>query len=185
MKSSKNPVGKILKSEEIKDSTAPLVASFSSRGPNKVAHDLLKPDIVAPGIDILAAYPLSPPTSSYYEKRKVKYTIMSGTSMACPHASGIAAYVRTFHPEWSPSAIQSAIMTTALPMNSTMNSGAEFDYGSGHLNPSGAINPGLVLFLMLTVSTFAVSADGERTATPYCVHGLTTEREILTIVTPP
>ncbi|WCJ20434.1 Subtilisin-like protease SBT4.4 [Euphorbia peplus] len=123
MKSSKNPVGKILKSEEIKDSTAPLVASFSSRGPNKMAGDLLKPDIVAPGIDILAAYPLSPPTSSSFEKRKVKYTVMSGTSMACPHAAGVAAYVRTFHPEWSPSAIQSAIMTTALPMNSTMNTG--------------------------------------------------------------
>ncbi|XP_065877824.1 subtilisin-like protease SBT4.4 [Euphorbia lathyris] len=144
MKSSKHPVAKILKSEEIKDSTAPLVASFSSRGPNRIAQDLLKPDIVAPGIDILAAFPLSPPTGSYYEKRKVKYNILSGTSMACPHAAGVAAYVQTFHPEWSPSAIQSAIMTTALPMNSTMNSGAEFAYGSGHINPSGAINPGLV-----------------------------------------
>ena len=73
----------------------------------------MQPDISAPGIDILAAYaPNVPPSGGMYDKRRAKFNFVSGTSMACPHASGVAAYVKTFHPEWSPSAIKSAIMTT-------------------------------------------------------------------------
>ncbi|XP_065879442.1 subtilisin-like protease SBT4.3 [Euphorbia lathyris] len=145
MKSSRRPVEKLLKSETIKDSTAPLVASFSSRGPNMIVRDLLKPDIVAPGVDILAAYaPNAPLSLNPLDERRVKFNIVSGTSMACPHAAGIAAYIKTFHPTWSPSAIKSAIMTTAVPMNATENSGAEFAYGSGGINPLRAIHPGLV-----------------------------------------
>ncbi|KDP35704.1 hypothetical protein JCGZ_10476 [Jatropha curcas] len=64
--------------------------------------------------------------------------------MSCPHVAGVAAYVKSFHPQWSPSAIKSAIMTTAFPMNASTSTGAEFAYGSGHINPSYAINPGLV-----------------------------------------
>jgi hypothetical protein len=73
----------------------------------------LQPDIAAPGIEILAAYsPVSPPSGNPKDKRSAKYSIMSGTSMSCPHAAGAAAYVKTFHPDWSPSAIKSALMTT-------------------------------------------------------------------------
>ena len=73
----------------------------------------MQPDISAPGIDILAAYaPDFPPSRGMYDKRRAKFNIISGTSMACPHATGVAAYVKTFHPQWSPSAIKSAIMTT-------------------------------------------------------------------------
>ncbi|WCJ20445.1 Subtilisin-like protease SBT4.4 [Euphorbia peplus] len=122
MNSSRHPVAKLLKSETIKDLTAPLVASFSSRGPNLIVGDLLKPDIVAPGVDILAAYPPTVPVSTKpLDERRFKYNIISGTSMACPHAAAVAAYVKTFHPTWSPSAIKSAIMTTAIPMNATAN----------------------------------------------------------------
>ncbi|KAJ9172416.1 hypothetical protein P3X46_015657 [Hevea brasiliensis] len=118
MSSAKSPQAAVLKSEVIKDSTAPIVASFSSRGPNIIAQDIMK--------------------------RRVEYNVLSGTSMSCPHAAGVAAYVKTFYPDWSPSAIKSTIMTTAWCVNPAENSDAEFAYGSGHLNPLEAINPGLV-----------------------------------------
>ncbi|KAK1264568.1 hypothetical protein QJS04_geneDACA011378 [Acorus gramineus] len=109
----RDPVAKILKSEEVVDETAPNVASFSSRGPNMITHDVLKPDVSAPGLAILAAW--SPNgTVSRGDMRSVKYNIISGTSMACPHVTGAAVYVKSFHPTWSPAAIASAIMTTGM-----------------------------------------------------------------------
>lgn len=68
---------------------------------------LIQPDISAPGVNILAAYSPDALESPGYD-----YFILSGTSMSAPHVAGVAAYVRTFHPHWSPSAIKSAIMTT-------------------------------------------------------------------------
>ncbi|CAH8280203.1 unnamed protein product [Arabidopsis lyrata] len=147
MNSTKDPKATVLKSEEISNQTAPLVASFSSRGPSSIVSDILKPDITAPGVEILAAYsPDSTPTESEFDTRHVKFSVMSGTSMACPHVAGVAAYVKTFHPKWSPSMIQSAIMTTAWPMNASGPGfvSTEFAYGSGHVDPIAAINPGLV-----------------------------------------
>ncbi|KAG7534715.1 Peptidase S8/S53 domain [Arabidopsis thaliana x Arabidopsis arenosa] len=145
--STRSPQGSFLKTEAFFNQTAPTVASFSSRGPNTIAVDILKPDVSAPGVEILAAYsPLSSPSDDRSDKRHVKYSVLSGTSMACPHAAGVAAYIKTFHPEWSPSVIQSAIMTTAWPMNAS-GPGAvstEFDYGAGHVDPIAALNPGLV-----------------------------------------
>ncbi|KAJ7960572.1 Subtilisin-like protease [Quillaja saponaria] len=121
LNSTKNPRAEILKSEAVNDTAAPRVAEFSSRGPNSIIPEILKPDLSAPG--------------------STKYNILSGTSMSCPHVAGIAAYVKTFHPDWSPSAIKSAIMTTAHPMN--IKDGV-FASGAGHVNPLGAIHPGLV-----------------------------------------
>ena len=73
----------------------------------------LQPDIVAPGIDILAAYSkLSSVTGHLEDNRFGVYNIISGTSMACPHVAAAAAYVKSFHPNWSPAAIKSALMTT-------------------------------------------------------------------------
>ncbi|EOA12376.1 hypothetical protein CARUB_v10025945mg [Capsella rubella] len=147
MNSTKGPKATILKSEEISNQTAPLVVSFSSRGPSTIVSDILKPDITAPGVEILAAYsPDSSPTESEFDTRHVRFSVMSGTSMACPHVAGVAAYVKTFHPEWSPSMIQSAIMTTAWLMNASGPGfvSTEFAYGSGHVNPLAAIHPGLV-----------------------------------------
>ncbi|KAI3875527.1 hypothetical protein MKX03_027724 [Papaver bracteatum] len=143
--STKNPVATILLSETIKDSEAPVVVSFSSRGPNTIVPHIVKPDISAPGVDILAAFsPMGNPSEVKGDARSVKYSILSGTSMACPHATGAAAYVKTFHPNWSPSAIKSALMTTSLAMNSTKNPDAEFAYGSGQIDPVKATDPGLV-----------------------------------------
>ncbi|CAH2069490.1 unnamed protein product, partial [Thlaspi arvense] len=146
-KSTKSPKAAILKSEAILNQKAPKLASFSSRGPNTVAFDLLKPDITAPGVEILAAYsPLASPIAGENDPRRVKYSVLTGTSMACPHVAGVAAYVKTLHPEWSPSVIQSAIMTTAWPMNATGTgiASTEFAYGAGHVDPIAALNPGLV-----------------------------------------
>ncbi|GMY23659.1 subtilisin-like protease sbt4.4 [Fagus crenata] len=69
--------------------------------------------------------------------------------MACPHVAGAAAYLKTFHPDWSPSAIKSALMTTAWPMNATKNPNGEygegeFAFGAGHINPVKAVEPGLI-----------------------------------------
>ncbi|CAN6561880.1 unnamed protein product [Malus baccata var. baccata] len=147
LSSTANPRAKILKSEVIKDLAAPTIASFSSRGPNSILPEIIKPDITAPGVDILAAYsPVAPLIESSEDQRHVKYSILSGTSMSCPHAAGVAAYIKTFHPNWSPSAIKSSILTTAGPVNGTNNSTSpgEFSYGSGHINPVKAVNPGLV-----------------------------------------
>ncbi|XVF68854.1 hypothetical protein PTKIN_Ptkin11bG0034600 [Pterospermum kingtungense] len=143
--SAKRPVAEILKSETIKDLYSPVVAKFSSLGPNSIVPDILKPDITAPGVDILAAFsPIAPPSGLPGDNRHVKYNVISGTSMSCPHAAAVAAYVKTHHPAWSPSAIQSAIMTTAWPMDKSKNPHGEISYGSGHINPVKAIDPGLV-----------------------------------------
>ncbi|KAL0421169.1 UNVERIFIED_CONTAM: Subtilisin-like protease SBT4.3 [Sesamum latifolium] len=132
-------------SESIKNTNAPLVASFSSKGPNPIISDILKPDITAPGVEILAAYsPVGSASSFVPDKGSANYSILSGTSMSCPHAAGAAAYVKSVHPDWSPSAIKSAIMTTAWPMDPTKHKEEEFSYGAGHLNPINATNPGLV-----------------------------------------
>ncbi|KAK8544376.1 hypothetical protein V6N13_056158 [Hibiscus sabdariffa] len=137
--STKQAEAELLKTESIEDSSAPVVAEFSSRGPNTL------PDISAPGVDILAAFsPVAPPSSTPTDERRVKYNILSGTSMSCPHVAAVAAYVKTFHPDWSPSALKSALITTASPMDPSKNPDAEFAYGSGHVNPVKAINPGLV-----------------------------------------
>ncbi|KAK8615277.1 hypothetical protein V6N13_069054 [Hibiscus sabdariffa] len=112
---------------------------------NFFSLNVMQPDISAPGVNILAAFsPVAAPSSTATDERRVKYNILSGTSMSCPHVAGVAAYVKTFHPDWSPSAIKSALMTTASPMDPSKNPNAEFGYGSGHVNPIKAINPGLV-----------------------------------------
>ncbi|EOA18069.1 hypothetical protein CARUB_v10006516mg [Capsella rubella] len=140
--SSPNPQGTIMKSGTVKDNDAPIVASFSSRGPNILFSDILKPDITAPGVNILAAY--TPVAGTALPGQSVDYYFMSGTSMATPHAAGVAAYVKTIHPHWTTSAVKSAIMTTAWAMNPSKNAEAEFAYGSGYVNPSVAVDPGLV-----------------------------------------
>ncbi|KAK8584136.1 hypothetical protein V6N12_068385 [Hibiscus sabdariffa] len=115
IRTTENPIATILLGETWTDHMAPYVVSFSSRGPNPITPDILKPDLTAPGVDILAAWsPIAPPSIDEEDPRSVDYNIISGTSMSCPHASGAAAYVKAAHPDWSPAAIKSALMTTAL-----------------------------------------------------------------------
>lgn len=118
---------------------APDVAEFSSRGPNQAGGDILKPDLMAPGVDVLAA--VSP---TGYNGRN--FDFLSGTSMASPHVAGFAALLTDAHPEWSPAAMKSAMMTTATPLTKEGNpiAGTPFDYGAGHIVPNDATDPGLV-----------------------------------------
>lgn len=133
---------------------APVVASFSGRGPSAQSAYIIKPDIVAPGVSILAAWTNSTsPTELSSDERRTEFNILSGTSMACPHVSGIAALLKAAHPDWSPASIRSAIMTTAyvndnlgrdLLDDSTGNRSIEWAHGSGHVDPERAKDPGLV-----------------------------------------
>lgn len=138
-------MGIVRHSETIKDASSPSVASFSSRGPNKITHGVLKPDISAPGVSILAAWSGAASVSGEagVDKRRTKYNIISGTSMACPHVTGAAALVKSIHPSWSHAAVLSALVTTATPMTGGAPE-AEHAYGAGLLNPLGARYPGLV-----------------------------------------
>lgn len=133
---------------------SPVVAAFSSRGPNILSLEVLKPDMVAPGVNILAAWTGSVgPSSVPADKRRVKFNILSGTSMSCPHVGGVAALIKARHPNWSPAAIKSALMTTAYVHDNiqrpiidaaTGSSSTPYDHGAGHINPMRALNPGLV-----------------------------------------
>ncbi|KAL3523906.1 hypothetical protein ACH5RR_016740 [Cinchona calisaya] len=143
--STSKPAATIQKSTTIIDKAVPYVVSFSSRGPNPITRDILKPDLSAPGVDIVAAWSEATTITGLIGDTRVSpFNIVSGTSMACPHATGAAAYVKSFNPTWSPAALKSALMTTATPMSTKTNTDAEFAYGSGQINPLKATNPGLV-----------------------------------------
>jgi subtilisin family serine protease len=123
---------------------APFTASFSSRGPLRAGNgDLLKPDLMAPGQDILAA--VAPPGNAGRD-----FDLYSGTSMSSPHVAGLAALLKDLHPDWTPMMIKSALMTSAYdvldggtPAPNT-NPTLIFRQGAGHVQPNKAADPGLV-----------------------------------------
>nr|XP_048326894.1 CO(2)-response secreted protease-like isoform X2 [Ziziphus jujuba var. spinosa] len=152
--STKKPTATILPTVEVpRYRPAPVVAYFSSRGPSRLTENILKPDIMAPGVSILAAMiPKNEPGSVPFGKKPSQFALKSGTSMACPHVSGAAAFIKALRPRWTSSIIRSALMTTASTFN---NLGKPFtnssDYianphevGVGEINPFKALNPGLV-----------------------------------------
>ncbi|KAK9715469.1 hypothetical protein RND81_06G167700 [Saponaria officinalis] len=144
--------------------SAPEVAIFSARGPNIKDYsfhdaDLLKPDILAPGSLIWAAWAPNGTDEPNYAGEG--FAMISGTSMAAPHIAGIAALVKQKYPHWSPAAIKSALMTTTTtvdragkPLQAQQYTGSSeeiilvaatpFDYGSGHVDPRAALDPGLI-----------------------------------------
>ena len=119
---------------------APFTASFSSRGPLAAGGgDILKPDIIAPGQDVLAA--VAPPGNHGRD-----FDLYSGTSMSSPHIAGVALLLKQAHPDWSPMMIKSAMMTTAYQANDY----SPFNWGAGHVDPNKAVDPGLVYDSNLT-----------------------------------
>nr|CAB3478046.1 unnamed protein product [Digitaria exilis] len=134
-----------------------LLDYLKSTDEHRVTDDYLladvQPDITAPGVSVIAAYTGAiSPAELDFDDRRVAYNVMSGTSMACPHVSGVVGLLKTKYPTWTPAMIKSAIMTTATTVANDDNpiqdeTGAEatpFSYGSGHLNPADALDPGLV-----------------------------------------
>ncbi len=118
------------------------MATFSARGPAPIP-DILKPDVTAPGVNILAGF--SP--DSAYSTPGENFAYLSGTSMSTPHVAGVAALILEAHPDWSPAAVKSALMTTSrqdITSSSGVGSANPFDFGAGHIVPNTAIDPGLV-----------------------------------------
>ncbi|XP_057952906.1 subtilisin-like protease SBT5.4 [Malania oleifera] len=153
---------------------APIMATFSSRGPNPIMPGILKPDITAPGADIIAAYTEEQgPTGIELDTRRVQFNTMSGTSVSCPHVSGIAGLLKTLHPNWSPAAIKSAIMTTAKTWDNNIepmldlvdySKATPFAYGAGHVDPNKAMDPGLVYDLTINDYLNLLCATGKSQA---------------------
>ncbi|XBI93946.1 hypothetical protein VPH35_030686 [Triticum aestivum] len=114
LNSTVNPVASIgFSGTVLGTSPAPSIVFFSSRGPSRQGPGFLKPDITGPGVNVLAAWPfqVGPPSAPVLPGPT--FNIISGTSMSTPHLVGIAALIKSKHPDWSPAAIKSAMMTTA------------------------------------------------------------------------
>jgi hypothetical protein len=139
-----NPTASINRATLVFDVPAPMTATFSSRGPLLAGGgDLLKPDLIAPGQDIVAA--VAPPGNA-----GLSFSMYSGTSMSSPHVAGLAALLMQLHKDWTPMMVKSALMTTGTdvidggtPAPNT-NPVLIFRQGAGHVQPNDAANPGLV-----------------------------------------
>ncbi|KAH0764282.1 hypothetical protein KY285_000153 [Solanum tuberosum] len=173
----RNPVATILPTVSVDNfKPAPVVAFFSSRGPNYNTRNLLKPDIAAPGTAILAAWTANDTEVTRSGQQPPLFNIESGTSMSCAHVSAIVATLKSQNPSWSPSAIRSAIMTTASQQSNTkspviVNSAygeylaTPYDFGAGVATLSGPSQPGLVYETKITDYLQFLCSQGYNTST--------------------
>ena len=143
------------------------MAVFSGRGPGP-APAILKPDLTAPGVNILAGF--SPETVNTLSGETYGY--LSGTSMATPHVSGVAALLLEANPQWTPDILRSALMTTArqdITRDDNETPANPFDFGAGHMVPNGAIDPGLAyLVAPEEYDLFACAADSPAVSQARC-----------------
>ncbi|KAL0397395.1 UNVERIFIED_CONTAM: CO(2)-response secreted protease [Sesamum calycinum] len=160
--STRKPTATILPSSEIRNfRPAPVVASFSSRGPGALTENILKPDIMAPGVAILAA--VVPKIESFYGapgNKSSLFSIKSGTSMACPHVTGAMAFIKTsnrhlfallminiFHSHtvnFLPTLAASVSNNMGKTLTNTSDSSANpHQVGAGEIRPIKALDPGL------------------------------------------
>ena len=122
----------------VDDTYGDRMATGSSRGPNGPVPDVIKPDVIAPGSDVLAAY-----------KTPEEYNMISGTSMASPHTAGAGLLLRSLYPDWTPAMIQSALVSTAVDdvavKHDWTTPADPFDMGGGRVYASNAARAGFVL----------------------------------------
>jgi hypothetical protein len=134
---------------------APIMAAFSGRGPNMADSNIMKPDLAAPGVSVIAA--VTPGLTQDQRNAVANGTLVpptawaayDGTSMATPHVSGVSLLIKQMHPTWSPAAIKSALMTTSYTtlddgLTGMQNGKLPWSQGAGFINPGAAIDPGLV-----------------------------------------
>jgi hypothetical protein len=125
------------------DAGAPDMAVFSARGPNRAAPDIIKPDVTAPGVQILAGNSPTPWLGAPGEL----FQAIQGTSMSSPHVAGIGALLVGAHPDWTPAMVRSALTTTGtqdVDKEDGTTPADPFDFGGGHIAPLPANDPGLV-----------------------------------------
>ncbi|NQX11864.1 S8 family serine peptidase [Microbacteriaceae bacterium VKM Ac-2855] len=134
-----------------------VMAGFSSRGP---IGDFLKPDITAPGVQILAGNTPTPIDVASGPAGEL-YQAIAGTSMSAPHAAGVSLLVKAAHPSWTPGQIKSALMTSSLQdvVNVDGSDAGVFDRGAGSIRADRAVAP--VLTISESAADFAASATDE------------------------
>ncbi|GIV64281.1 MAG: hypothetical protein KatS3mg045_1620 [Bellilinea sp.] len=135
-------------------------ADFSFRGPSDNDFAVLKPDITAPGLEVLAAVGDGEITAG----SEAEFDLYQGTSMSSPHVAGAAALLKALHPDWSPAAIKSALMmtakTTGLLKEDRTTPADPFDHGGGRVDLSAAARTALVLDETTTHFEAADPANG-------------------------
>lgn len=122
-----------------------VMAAFSSRGGSGQLLGISKPDVTAPGVQILAGHtPL--PENEVGGPPGELFQAIQGTSMSSPHNAGSAALLKALHPDWTPGQIKSALMTTALTSGITkedqVTPADAFDMGSGRIDLGAVGHPG-------------------------------------------
>jgi len=122
-----------------------VMATFSSRGPT---GDWIKPDVTAPGIQVLAGTTPQPDqTTADNGPVGNLYMAIAGTSMSSPHAAGVSILVKAAHPTWSPEQIKSALMTSSVQSvvkEDGVSPATPFDMGAGSIRADRAVDPTLV-----------------------------------------
>jgi hypothetical protein len=119
-----------------------VMGEFASRGSSISDFNFMKPDVTAPGINILAGH--TPDVANGVKGETYQY--LTGTSQAAPEVAGVAALLKEAHPDWSPARLKSALMTTAYEdvIRADGELADPLDMGSGHIDPDRAVDPGLV-----------------------------------------
>lgn len=148
--STRNPRAEIRTGWTTRWRAAPSMTLFSSRGPDPVAEDIIKPDVTAPGLQILAGNSPFPDPGNVQGEL---FQAIGGTSMSSPQVAGLLALLKQVHPDWTPAMAKSALMTSAhqdVRDNDRTSPADPFDMGAGHVDPGkasgrgSAFNPGLV-----------------------------------------
>ncbi|MFF2878902.1 S8 family serine peptidase [Gottfriedia sp. NPDC057991] len=140
------------------------LADFSSRGPSRVLYDI-KPEVTAPGVSVFSTVP------SYMHKDdngnpltdyQYAYERLSGTSMATPNVSGVAALLKQAHPDMTPADIKATLMNTADPLNDKYS---VYEVGAGLVNPYKAVHAGTEIQVKDKTKTLSSDAKDAGSAT--------------------